>query len=114
MRSVAMGLIASLLAVTAALADELSIAGTVKAIDAPARTILVGSAARGKIRLVTIEIPPGCPIVRFVRSTEPGKGGFAERPAALGDLKPGWVVSVKTRHHGDREVAEAVRVVTER
>jgi hypothetical protein len=29
-------------------------------------------------------------------------------------LKPGWVVSVETKHEGDKEVAELVKVVLER
>jgi hypothetical protein len=36
------------------------------------------------------------------------------RPAALTDLEPGWSVGVTTRHEGEREVAEIVRVVFER
>jgi hypothetical protein len=49
-----------------------------------------------------------------VRSTEPGKTGFFEQPVALGDLKPGWVVSIATKHEGDKEVADLVKVVLER
>jgi hypothetical protein len=29
-------------------------------------------------------------------------------------MKPGWTVSVKTRHEGDKEVAELVNVVHEK
>lgn len=34
--------------------------------------------------------------------------------AALADIEPGWVVSVKTPHERDKEVAEVVRVVHEK
>jgi len=33
---------------------------------------------------------------------------------ALTDLKPGWVVSVTTKHEGANEVAEVVKVVLEK
>jgi hypothetical protein len=33
---------------------------------------------------------------------------------ALGDVKPGWIVSVTTTHEGDKEVADLVKVVLER
>ena len=52
--------------------------------------------------------------MRFARASEPGKTGFVELPAGLTDLKPGWVVSVTTKHDGGREVAEVVKVVFER
>ena len=32
----------------------------------------------------------------------------------LDEIKPGWIVSVKTRHDGELEVAELVRVVHEK
>ena len=50
----------------------------------------------------------------FVRATEPGQTGFVEQAIALADIKPGWIVSVATKHEGDREVAELVKVVLER
>ena len=59
-----------------------------------------------------IDVRPEARIVRFVRGA--GKTGFVERPATLGDLKPGWSVSVITRYEGEREVAEVVKVVFER
>jgi hypothetical protein len=37
-----------------------------------------------------------------------------ERTTALTDLKPGWIVSVATKHEGDKEVADLVKVVLER
>ena len=40
--------------------------------------------------------------------------GFEERRVQLADMKPGWVVSVTTRHKDGREVAEVVRIVFER
>jgi hypothetical protein len=57
---------------------------------------------------------PGAKIVTLVRATEPGKPGFVEQPLALTDLKPGWVISVETKHEGDKEVPELVKVVLER
>jgi len=83
-------------------------------IDTAANTITVEAAAKGKVRAVVIDVRPSARIVRFARNSEAGKSGFAERPATLADLKPGWAVSVTTRHEGDREVAEIVRVVFER
>jgi hypothetical protein len=100
--------------VSAAWADEAPIAGTLKSVDTVASTITVEAAAKGKVRVVVIDVKPNARIVRFTRNTEAGKGGFVERPATLADLKPGWSVSVTTRHEGDREVAEIVRVVFER
>jgi hypothetical protein len=37
-----------------------------------------------------------------------------ERSLALTDLKPGWIVSVETKHEGNKEVAQLVKVVLER
>ena len=79
-----------------------------------ARTIALESTAKGQTRQVVVHLKPGAKIVKFVRATEPGKTGFLEQPLALTDLKPGWVVSVETKHEGDREVAELVKVVLER
>ena len=79
-----------------------------------ARTIALESTAKGQTRQVVVHLKPGAKIVKFVRATEPGKTGFVEQPLALTDLKPGWVVSVETKHEGDREVAELVKVVLER
>jgi hypothetical protein len=95
-------------------ADEGPIAGTIKSINTADNTITVEAAAKGKVRVVVIDVKPGARIVRFARNSEAGKSGFVERPATLADLKPGWSVSVTTRHEGDREVAEIVRVVFER
>ena len=94
-------------------ADEAPIAGTLKAVDVAAQTLTVNTTAKGRARQVVIEITPETRIVRFARVDEPGKTGFAERPVALGELKPGWTVSVVTRHAGSREVAEVVKVVHE-
>ena len=40
--------------------------------------------------------------------------GFVEQSLALSDLKPGWLVSIETRHEGNKEVADLVKVVLER
>jgi hypothetical protein len=95
-------------------ADEAPISGTVKAVDPAGQTLTVESTAKGKTRTVTILVKPGSRIVKFARPTEPGKTGFVEQTIALGDLKPGWVVSVTAKHEGDREVAEVVKVVLEK
>jgi hypothetical protein len=95
-------------------ADEAPIAGTIKAVDPIARTVTVEAASKGQPRVVVIEIRSTSRIVRFARSSEPGKPGFVEAPATLEELKTGWTVSVTTRHDGDREVAEVLRVVFER
>ena len=97
-----------------AIADEAPISGTVKAVNIEAQTVLIESAAKGKTRQVTVHLGPGAKVVRFVRASEPGKTGFVEQPIALADLKPGWIVSVATRHEGDKEVADLVKVVLER
>src|SRR5207249_2695922 len=59
-------------------------------------------------------LEPDPKIVKFARPTEAGKTGFVAQPLALSDLKPGWIVSVTTRHEGGNEVAETVTVVMER
>lgn len=97
-----------------AFADEAPISGTVKAIDVQARTLTIEVASKGKTREVTIYVKPGARIVRFARSTDPGKTGFVEQEAALADVKPGWVVSATTKHEGNREVADVVKIVVER
>jgi hypothetical protein len=107
-------LISGLIWMSVAFADEAPISGTVKTIDPVAQTVTLETTAKGKTREVTIDIKPASRIVRFTRSAEPGKTGFVEQPAALGDLKPGWVVSVVTIHEGGREVADIVKVVLER
>ena len=94
-------------------ADAAPIAGTVKSVDPAAGTFVVQSTSRGKTREVVIHMRPASKVVRFVRSTDATKPGFNEQPAALGDLKVGWTVSVKTKHEGDKEVAELVKVVHE-
>lgn len=100
--------------VAAAVADEAPISGTVKAVDAAAQTVTLESTAKGKTRQVVVYLKPGARVVKFVRATEPGKTGFVEQPLPLTALKPGWVVSVETKHEGDKEVAELVKVVLER
>ena len=101
-----------LLIIPAARADEAPITGSVKAIDTVNRTITVEAAARGRVRTVVIDVKPETKIIRFARGAE-GKG-FSEQAATLEDLKPGWMVSVKTHHQGDREVADILRVVHEK
>jgi hypothetical protein len=95
-------------------ADEAPISGAVKAIDASARTLTLQTTAKGQTRDVTIVLKPETKIVKFARPTEPGKTGFVEQPLALSDLKPGWIVSVTTKHEGGNEVAEIVTVVLEK
>jgi len=97
-----------------ATADQAPISGTVKAVDAAANTLTLQTTAKGKTRDVTIVLKPESKIVKFARPTEPGKTGFVEQPLALGDLKPGWVVSVTAKHEGGNEVAEIVNVVLEK
>lgn len=99
---------------TVAIADEAPIAGSVKAVDAGARTVTLEATAQGKTRQVVVHLKPGARVVRFVRATDPGKTGFVEQLLPLTALKPGWIVSVETKHEGDREVAELVKVVLER
>jgi hypothetical protein len=99
---------------SAAFADEAPISGTVKAVDAAASTLTIETTSQGKTRTVTIDIKPTSKIVRFARASAPGQAGFAEQPATLTDLKPGWVVSVTAKHEAGREVAEVVKVVFER
>jgi hypothetical protein len=96
-----------------AVADEVPITGSVQAVDPVQRTLTVHSAAKGKVRVVVIEVRAGSKIVRFARGPD-GKGGFTEQAASLEDIKPGWMVSVKTHHDGDREVADVIRVVHEK
>lgn len=108
---VALGVMLSFAVVAA---DEAPISGTIKALDGSAQTLTVETTAKGKTRQVVIDIKPNTRIVKFARSREPGKTGFVEQTVAFSDLKPGWVVSVTTKHAGDREVAEIVKVVMER
>ncbi len=95
-------------------ADEAPIAGTVKAVDTSAQTVTLESTAKGKTRQVVVHLKPGTKIIRFTRSSEPGKTGFVEQALGLADLKPGWIVSVEAKHEGGKEVADVVKVVLER
>src|SRR5437016_14628800 len=95
-------------------ADEAPISGTVKAIETSGKTLTLQTTAKGKTRDVTIVLKPESKIVKFARPTEPGKTGFVEQALVLGDLKPGWVVSVTAKHEGGNEVAETVKVVLEK
>jgi hypothetical protein len=105
---------AGVVAWSAATADELPISGTVKAIDMAGRTLTLQSVAGGKTRDVTIMLKPESKIVKFVRPADAGKAGFVEQALSLSDLKLGWILSVTTRHEGDKEVADVVKVVLER
>lgn len=107
-------LFTSLLWAGAAVGDEAPISGTIKSVDASARTLTIETTGKGKTRQVTVDVTPTSKIVRFARSSEPGKSGFIEQATTLADLRPGWVVSITAKHEGDREVAEIVRVVFER
>ena len=42
------------------------------------------------------------------------KTGFAEQAVSQAQIKPGWIVSATTKHEGEREVAEHVKIVVER
>ena len=95
-------------------ADEAPISGTVKAVDTSAHTVTLESTAKGKTRTVVVHLKPRAKIVKFARSSEPGKTGFVEQALTLADLKPGWIVSVETKHEGDKEVADVLKVVLER
>ena len=98
----------------AADADEAPISGTVKAVDPVAQTLTLDVTSKGKTREVVVYMKPGAKVVKFARATEPGKTGFVEQEVALSDIKPGWVVSATTKHEGNREVAEVVKVVLEK
>ncbi len=95
---------------SAVLADEAPISGNLKAVDPVAHTLTIETTSQGKTREVTVEIKPTSRIVRFVRVGT----GFEEQRVQLADMKPGWVVSVTTRHEDGREVAEVVKIVFER
>ena len=97
-----------------ALADEAPISGAVKSVDTVAQTMTIESTAKGKTRQVTVYLKPGARVVKFARSTDPAKPGFVEQVVPLADVKPGWLVSIATKHEGDKEVAELVKVVLER
>ena len=114
MKSIVILLVSSVLWAGLVFGDEAPISGTVKAIDPAAQTVTLETTAKGKTREVTVDIKPASRIVRFTRATEPGKTGFVEQTATLGDLKPDWVVSVTTKHEAGREVADIVKVVLER
>src|SRR2546425_12610753 len=101
------GLLTGVLLLTSLVtADEAPISGTVKAVDAAAKTVTLESTAKGKTRQVVVHLKPGAKIVKFVKATEPGKTGFVEQPLALTDLKPGWVVSVRSE---ERRVGKECR-----
>jgi hypothetical protein len=109
-----MAVIAGIFAWNVATADEAPISGTVKKVDPVARTLTLEVASKGKTREVVVHMKPGSRVVRFARATEPGQTGFVERELPLAEVKPGWIVSAATRHEGDREVAEVVKVVLEK
>ena len=100
----------SVLWLSTVLADEAPISGNVKAVDPAASTLTIETTSQGKTRQVTVEIKPTSRIVRFVRVGT----SFEEQRVQLTDTKPGWVVSVTTRHENGREVAEVVKIIFER
>ena len=104
----------TVLSVWAAAADEAPISGTVKAVDAGAQTLTLEVASKGKTREVIVYMKPGAKVVQFARATEPGKTGFVEQELPLSAVKVGWIVSATTKHEGNREVAEQVKIVLER
>lgn len=107
-------LLGSVLTVATATADEAPISGAVKSVDPAAHTVTIETTAKGKTRQVTVHLKPGAKVVKFARTTESGKTDFVEQTVALSDLKPGWLVSIATKHEGDKEVADLVKVVLER
>jgi hypothetical protein len=114
MRRILVIVLAAALGVGTAFADEAPISGTVKAVDASAQTLTLEVASKGKTRGVIVHMKPGGKVVRFTRAREPGKTGFVEQEVPLAEVKPGWIVSAVTRHEGEREVAEQVRIIVER
>ena len=66
------------------------------------RSLRLQTTAKGKTRDVTIVLKPDSKVVKFARATKPGTTGFVEQPLTLSDLKPGWVVSVTTKHEAGR------------
>src|SRR5881628_3026636 len=113
-RIVTAAVVAMLLLADSVVADEAPISGIVKAVDTANHTVTLESTSGGKTRQVVVHLKPGARVVKFVRAAEPGKTGFVEQQLALSDVKPGWIVSIETKHEGDREVAELVKVVLER
>ncbi len=99
---------------SAVVADEEPISGTVKSIDTAAQTLTLEVASKGKTHDVVVHVKPGAKVVRFARSTEPGKTGFIEQEVPLSAVKAGWIVSATTKHEGNREVAEQIKIVVER
>ncbi|HXH13338.1 MAG TPA: hypothetical protein VNP04_26620 [Alphaproteobacteria bacterium] len=95
-------------------ADEAPIAGTIKAVDPAAQTVTLETTAKRKTREVTVDIKPTSKIIRFTRAQVAGKTAFVEQAATLNDLKPGWTISVTTKHDEGREVADTLKVVLER
>ena len=114
MRIVVAAVMAMLILADVAAADEAPISGSVKAVDTANQTVTLEVTGRGKTRQVVVHLKPGARVVKFVRASEPGKAGFVEQQLPLADVKAGWVVSVETKHEGDKEVAELVKVVLER
>jgi hypothetical protein len=53
-------------------------------------------------------------LTTVVAADEAPISGTVKQSLALTDLKPGWIVSVETKHEGNKEVAELVKVVLER
>ena len=95
-------------------ADEAPISGTVKAVDVGAQTLTLEVASKEKTREVIVYMKPGAKIVRFIRAIEPGKPGFVEQEVPLGTVRIGWIVSATTKHEGNREMAEQVKIIVER
>ena len=86
MKSVFGGVVTGVLLLTTVVAaDEAPISGTVKAVDVAVQTVTLESTAKGKTRQVVVHLKPGARIV-----------------------------SVATKHEGNKEVAELVKVVLER
>jgi len=93
-------------------AEDEPLAGNVEVVGWAKTPRTVGASGRGTTRQFVSDISSGAGSVRFVRAAD-GKR-FGEQAATLDEILPGWTVSVKTNHQGDREVADTVRVVHER
>ena len=114
MRTILVMVLTAALGPSVAFADEAPISGTIKAVDVGAQTLTLEVASKGKTREVIVYMTPGAKVVRFIRATEPGKTGFIEQEVPLSAVKAGWIVSATTKHEGNREVAEQVKIIVER
>jgi hypothetical protein len=95
-----------------AAADDAPIVGTIRDVDAAGHRVTLDTTANGRARRVVLDVVPETRIVRF--ASRRGEGpGVVEVPAGVEALRPGWIVSVVTRHDGAREIAVTMKVVVE-